>query len=115
MKFYDLDTEFSFGKYQGKSVRQIIELQLSYLNWCALNLEHFYMSENVIEEVRKLKPNFSFSEKELQSLNTKYGKWKEKRTIKRFNREDRNSSNWLEDAAGTDDPETMNDVYWNLD
>lgn len=23
--------------------------------------------------------------------------------------------NWLRDAAGTDDPETMNDVYWNLD
>lgn len=24
-------------------------------------------------------------------------------------------SNWLMDAAGTDDPEVMNDVYWNLD
>ena len=23
--------------------------------------------------------------------------------------------NWLAEAAGTDDPETMNDVYWNLD
>ena len=26
-----------------------------------------------------------------------------------------NSNDWLIDAAGTDDPETMNDVYWNLD
>lgn len=25
------------------------------------------------------------------------------------------SQNWLAEAAGTDDPETMNDVYWNLD
>lgn len=25
------------------------------------------------------------------------------------------SSNWLADASGTDDPEVMNDVYWNLD
>ena len=25
------------------------------------------------------------------------------------------SRNWLAEAAGTDDPETMNDVYWNLD
>ena len=25
------------------------------------------------------------------------------------------SRNWLEDAAGTNDPETMNSVYWNLD
>jgi len=29
--------------------------------------------------------------------------------------DDYNSSNWLSDAAGTDDPEVMNDVYWNLD
>lgn len=25
------------------------------------------------------------------------------------------SSNWLEDAAGSDDPEVMSDVYWNMD
>ena len=25
------------------------------------------------------------------------------------------SSNWLEDLAGTDDPEVMRDVYWNID
>jgi len=25
------------------------------------------------------------------------------------------TNDWLSDAAGTDDPETMNDVYWNLD
>lgn len=28
---------------------------------------------------------------------------------------DHENSNWLAEAAGTDDPETMNDVYWNLD
>lgn len=26
-----------------------------------------------------------------------------------------NDNNWLRDAAGTDNPETMNDVFWNLD
>ena len=26
-----------------------------------------------------------------------------------------NSDDWLIDAAGTDDPETMNDAYWNMD
>ena len=25
------------------------------------------------------------------------------------------SDNWLKNTSGTDDPETMNDVYWNLD
>jgi hypothetical protein len=31
------------------------------------------------------------------------------------NSESYNSRNWLRDAAGTDDQETMNAVYWNLD
>lgn len=26
-----------------------------------------------------------------------------------------NDNDWLSNASGTDDPETMNDVYWNLD
>ena len=50
---------------------------------------------------------------EFEELNTKY----QERDFKENNYpEDRyNESNWLEDAAGTNDPETMNDVYWNLD
>jgi hypothetical protein len=31
------------------------------------------------------------------------------------NYRDFDDSNWLADASGTNDPETMNDVYWNLD
>ena len=50
---------------------------------------------------------------EFEELNTKY---QEKDFQENIYREDRyNESNWLEDAAGTNDPETMNDVYWNLD
>lgn len=113
MKFYDLETKFNFGKYEGKTVKQIIDIQLSYLNWCALNLDHFYMAENDIEEVKSLKPNFSFTKEEEQKLKEKYSKWKDGREIKRQSRN--YSSNWLENASGTDDPETMSDAYWNLD
>lgn len=38
-----------------------------------------------------------------------------KRKTKNTNNYKYNESNWLEDAAGTDNPEIMNDVYWNLD
>jgi hypothetical protein len=34
MKFYDLDTEFTFGKYRGSTIRQILVLQPSYIDWC---------------------------------------------------------------------------------
>lgn len=32
-------------------------------------------------------------------------------SLKGYNK---NNSNWLSDASGSNDPETMNDVYWNL-
>lgn len=38
-----------------------------------------------------------------------------KRKSSRQNRDEYDSRNWLSDASGTNDPETMNDVYWNLD
>ena len=50
---------------------------------------------------------------DFEELNTKY----KQRDFKKNNylEDSYNESNWLEDAAGTNDPETMNDVYWNLD
>lgn len=41
MKFYTLDTEFTFGKYEGKTVKEILELQPTHLDCCAINLDHF--------------------------------------------------------------------------
>ncbi len=59
---------------------------------------------------------------ELKSLITQQGiefedlKKLEKRNYQNYsNNHYHNSNNWLEDVAGTNDPETMNDVYWNLD
>jgi len=46
----------------------------------------------------------------------KYEKYYENHNDYDYNYDDYyDSSNWLADAAGTDDPEVMNDVYWNLD
>jgi hypothetical protein len=81
MKFYDLETEFTFGKFEGKTVRQIIDLQLSYLDWCAINLDHFYISETVIEDIKKIKHDFSISEEGQQKLNAKYATWENEQEI----------------------------------
>jgi hypothetical protein len=50
---------------------------------------------------------------EFEELNTKY----EAREFQEnhFYEDRYDENNWLAEAAGTDDPETMNDVYWNLD
>ena len=75
MKFYDLDTEFTFGKFEGNTVRQILDLQPSYLDWCAINFDHFYITENVITEIKTIKPDFALTTEGQQKLDEKYTKW----------------------------------------
>jgi hypothetical protein len=32
MKFYTLDTEFTFGKYEGKTLSEILDIQPTYID-----------------------------------------------------------------------------------
>jgi len=75
MKFYDLNTEFTFGKYEGNTVRQILDLQPSYIDFCAINLDHFYITKNVITEIQTIKPDFSITSEGQQKLDEKYANW----------------------------------------
>lgn len=72
MKSYELDTVFTFGKYTGKSIRQIMDLQPTYIDWCAINMDHFYISKNVIAALKKLKPGFELSAEGTQIMNEKF-------------------------------------------
>lgn len=56
--FYSLDDEFKFGKHQGSSLRNIIELDPAYLVWCLVNLRYFLMSRDLIEDIRDKYPDF---------------------------------------------------------
>ena len=66
MKFFTLATEFTVGKFQGNTIKQAIVIQPSYLDWCALNLDHFYISDKVIEEIKSIIPDFKLSDEGLK-------------------------------------------------
>jgi hypothetical protein len=72
MKFYNLDTEFTFGKFKGKTVREVLDIQHSYIDWCAINLDHFFISDEVIKEIKSIVPNFSISEEAQNKLSEKW-------------------------------------------
>jgi hypothetical protein len=61
MKSYAVNSLFSFGKYEGKSLRDVLEIQPSYLNWCVINLDHFFLPEETIQEIQNIKPDFSLT------------------------------------------------------
>ena len=71
MKFYELETEFSFGKYEGKSLQEILEIQPSYIQWCIDNLDHFYISDQVIQKIKSIKPDFRLNQDSLDRLKEK--------------------------------------------
>lgn len=130
MKFYTLDTEFTFGKYKGKTVKEIIEIQPTYLEWCAINLDHFYISDEIIEEIKVIKPDFTITEEGQQKLAEKYSNWESEQQqddYDDFDDYDRRESygqyagSYAQDVEGLSD-DFINDVlggdpdaYWNID
>ncbi len=56
--FLTLDDEFKFGKHQGTTLKDVIELYPDYLVWCLKNLNHLWMSSDLIEEIRNIFPDF---------------------------------------------------------
>ncbi len=78
MKFYDLNSVFMFGKNKGKTLREVLDHQASYINWCAINVDFFYIAELTIEDIKKVKPNFYLTKEAIQKLADKFNKYKQK-------------------------------------
>ncbi len=59
MKFYDIDSEFTFGKYEGETIREVFEKDPKYIDFCFNNIDEFYVSPDVLKELRQLNPKFN--------------------------------------------------------
>jgi hypothetical protein len=77
IKEYRMDTVFTFGKYKGKTLREVVKefnLEIgppflgshlnkpniptssfinTYIDWCIKNLDSFYISKETLEELEK--------------------------------------------------------------
>lgn len=54
MKFYDLDSVFTFGKYEGKTIKEVFESDPKYIDFCFNNIDEFYVSPEVMRELRAM-------------------------------------------------------------
>ena len=75
MKWYMLDTEFNFGTFEGKTLQEVIAIRASYINWCMINLDHFCISDEVLDEIKEIKPGFSLSKEADECLTQKNDDW----------------------------------------
>ena len=62
MKLYNINDRFSFGKHTGKTILEVIGEDIGYINWCIINLDHFVISDDSIDEIKKCVPEFKLSD-----------------------------------------------------
>lgn len=62
--YYFLESKLDFGKHKGKSIKEILETEPSYLNWCARNVFNFIIDNDEVNNIRCHFPNFHFSYEE---------------------------------------------------
>ncbi|UKJ08091.1 hypothetical protein [Solitalea lacus] len=76
MKFYDLESELKFGKYEGKTLQDIVKLDPDYLNTCAIQEKDFFIAGPVINDLKGLNPQFRLTDVALATLAQKHKHWK---------------------------------------
>jgi hypothetical protein len=114
MKFYSLDTLFTFGKFEGKTLKEVVRIDSSYIEWSSLNLDHFYLSEETIDAIKTIQSDFRLSATAKEILEKKYNTWD---TNQYDNSRDddyeqpESYEDWLNNEYG-DEAET---AYWNMD
>ena len=62
MKLYNINDRFTFGKHTGKTILEVIGEDIGYINWCLINLDHFVISDDSIDEIKKCVPEFKLSD-----------------------------------------------------
>jgi hypothetical protein len=136
MKYYNDDTIIDFGKHKNEKILDILKTEPNYVLWCFETIDGFIISDELFfklpfdhsnqDQINDILVNKK-SSNEVRNENYQmlliHHNLKKEKYIKflsqikeRENFENHYShSNWLVEASGTDDYETMNDVYWNLD
>lgn len=133
MKIYMWDSVFDFGKFKGQTLKLVDEQLPSYIFWCIQTIDWFCVDKEIFNNlsiviryryivqkhvliidpsIRKVIRDYEEQLELIANLNSKKLLRIDSKP-KEYHRQQ--NKNWLSDAAGTDDDETMNDVYWNLD
>lgn len=46
--YYKLNTIYNFGKYKGKSIKQVIDDDINYVVWCLTDIPEFRLNDDAI-------------------------------------------------------------------
>lgn len=81
MKIYNLESTLSFGKFKGKTLSEILSIQPSYIKWCIMNLDHFVLPQDVLEQITLQYSSFKLSDVEENKRLEKELKWSKEHQV----------------------------------
>ena len=67
MKVYDLNTNFTFGKYEGKSLDVVFSTDPKYIQQCMIAVEDFAIDERVLQKLFEKYPDIDFSDEAIDA------------------------------------------------
>lgn len=53
---YSNNSIMKFGKYKGTKIKDIAQNNFSYITWCMINIDKFYIYDDVCEFINKIAP-----------------------------------------------------------
>ncbi len=62
MKEYTLNTKFNFGKHKSETLKQVVDLDYNYIEWCLIYHREFVISNEVLNKLKEANPEFIISE-----------------------------------------------------
>jgi len=62
MKAYDLNTSFTFGKYEGKTLDDVFKTDPSYVEKCMITVDDFAIDEKAIQQMFEKYPDNELSD-----------------------------------------------------
>lgn len=71
MNYYSLESKFDFGKYNQKTLKEVIEIDKSYVEWCLINVHDFSFDANLVSELFLNRETYLLSKEALIALSKK--------------------------------------------
>ena len=68
MKFYDIDSVFISGKYAGETLAEVYEKDPKFIKYCQENDDDFYISPEVMKELKSLARDHRLLTQDLDKL-----------------------------------------------
>lgn len=122
VKEYTVNSVMRFGRFNGKTISEVVSIQADYIEWCIVNLDHFYISEETVNDLVEINIEFTISDEMRDILDEKSKKvyrrddsYDERPTYGKY------AGSYAQDYEGLSDNfiddvlDGFEDAYWNID